>query len=230
MILAALQSAAIRLLGRKPAVFFGAPSSATFELEITDLANEVAQDICQYQDWQGLTRIATIVGDGGTSAYDLPVDYGRQLLDSDLQQPTNWLWGFGHITNLNDFLALQNRGLAFHPGNWTIYAGQLHFTPAPSGEAQFPYITANYAVGADATAKPAFDLDTDTFVLPERLLTLGLVWRWREGKKLDATGDQEAFVKALDEYGAKDKGSSILRINGRRRMSNTSVPYMGVAY
>src|SRR3546814_5464552 len=52
---------------------------------------------------------------------------------------------------------------------------------------------------------------SDTFLLPERLLTLGLVWRWRENKKLDATGDQEAFIKALDEYAAKDKGSRVIR-------------------
>src|SRR3546814_14673647 len=56
---------------------------------------------------------------------------------------------------------------------------------------------------------------SDTFLLPERLLTLGLVWRWRENKNLDATGDQEAFIKALDEYAAKDKGSRVIRSRSR---------------
>lgn len=227
-ILGALQSASTRLLGKKPGTFFGAPLSSVFEMEIADLVNEVAQDIAKYQDWQALTKVALVTADG-SSEYDLPTDYDRQLLSSDLQQRTNWMWGYTHITDINDFLFQQNTGWNGVPGGWIIYGGKLRFSPAPSGETQYPYITKNYALGSDSTPKPQFDADTDSFVLPERLLTLGLVWRWRENKKLDASGDQEAFVKALDEYAGKDSGSSIIRFNGRRR-GNTSVPYMGYAW
>src|SRR3546814_14852216 len=66
---------------------------------------------------------------------------------------------------------------------------------------------------------------SDTFLLPERLLTLGLVWRWRENKKLDATGDQEAFIKALDEYAAKDKGSRVIRSRSRLRLPGTHIAW-----
>src|SRR3546814_5777256 len=47
-ILAALQSASLRLAGQRPASFFG--SSGLLEQELCDLSNEVAEDICQYQD------------------------------------------------------------------------------------------------------------------------------------------------------------------------------------
>jgi hypothetical protein len=229
MILTAMQSAAIRVLGRRPNTFFGA--SQTFEgFEITDWVNEVAQDIAKYQDWQGLTRVAVLTGNGGQTVFALPTDYDRQLQDADIQRNGYSLWGYVHIKNLNDFLASQDSGWANTiPGGWIICGNSLNFSPAPSGEARFPYISKNWAIGADGTPKAAFDADTDSFVLPERLLTLGLVWRWRENKKLDATGDQEAFIKALDEYGSSDKGSSIIRHNRARRSLNTAVPYMGVA-
>lgn len=229
MILSAMQSAAIRVTGQRPPVFFGA--SQKFEgLEITDLVNEVAQDIAQYQDWQELTRVAVLTGGDGRVAFDLPTDYDRQLIDADVQRAGYALWGYSHVDNINDFLASEDSGWANTiPGGWIIYGGQMRFSPAPMGEARFPYVSKNYAVSADGVPKSAFTADTDTFVLPERLLTLGLVWRWRENKKLDASGDQEAFIKALDEYAGKDKGSGIIRRGRPRRWGNTSVPYMGVA-
>lgn len=227
MILSALQSTAVRLVGRKPSTFFGA--SGVFEMEICDLVNEVAQDIAKYQDWQALVKIASFTGDGSTSEVDLPSDYDRQLINTDIQQSTNWVWGYYHITDINEFIFRQNSGWQPYPGGWIIYDNKLHFSPAPSGPSEYPYISNAWAKNG-ATVKTVFDSDTDEFVLPERLLTLGLVWRWRENKKLDATGDQEAFVKALDEYAAKDAGSQIYRVWARRRWPNASVPYMGMAY
>lgn len=230
MILSAMQSASIRVLGRRPMTFFGA--SQNFEgLEITDLVNEVATDIAAYHDWQELTRVALLEGGAGVTEFDLPSDYDRQLQDSDVARAGYALWGYAHIGNINDFLASQDSGWANTiPGGWIIYDGKMRFSPAPMGEARFPYISKNWAVGADGTAKAQFDADTDTFVLPERLLTLGLVWRWRENKKLSAEGDQEAFIKALDEYAAKDSGSGIIRRGRPRRWGNTVVPYMGVTW
>lgn len=218
-ILAALQSAAIRLIGRKPGTFFGA--SGTFELEITDLANEVAQDAAKYRDWQALVKTATITGDGTDTEFDLPADFDRMLIRSDVQDATSWAWGYSHFLDINAFRYEEARGFAPNPGGWIISGGKLLFAPAPSGQATFPYITKNWAVGSNSAGKAAFTSDSDTFALEDRLLTLGLVWRWRENKKLDYTGDMEAFTKALDEYAAKDGGSRVIRRNSRRSYPGT---------
>lgn len=210
-----MQSAAIRLLGQRPGAFFG--GSGTFEMEIADLVNEVAIDIAKYQDWQAMTAFATLTVDGVQTVFDLPADYDRMLLDARIQQATSWFWGYQRVTDLNEFEWLKNIGWGMYPGIWVMYANQLHFTPAPAQNATYPYVTKNYAIDAGTQApKAAFTSDTDAFRLPERLLTLGLIWRWRENKKLDATGDQEAFIKALDEYAAKDRGSRVYRSNSRR--------------
>lgn len=213
-IFSALQSAALRVAGLKPASFFG--SSGQIEMELCDLINEVAEDICQYQDWQALTKVHSETGDGATEIFDFPADYDRQLLNADIQDLESWAWGYEHITDINDFLYQRQRGMILTPGAWIIYEGRMHFTPAPTGDASFPYISKFYAIDtAELTRKAAFDADTDTFVLKERLLTLGLIWRWREMKKLDFTGDQEAFTKAIDEYASKDAGSKVIRFGGR---------------
>lgn len=224
-ILDAMQSASIRLVGRKPSVFFS--SQGQFELEITNLANEVALDCIASDDWQALTKIHPIAGDGTTEAFDFPADYDRQLLNTDVQDLTNWAWGYEHISNINDFMYRRARGFEPYPGAWIIYGNQFQFYPAPvtGNTATFPYVSKYYAKSAAGTAKGAFDTDTDTFLLPERLLTLGLVWRWREMKKLDYTGDMEAFQKCIDELSARDKGSQIIRGGSRWRGINASVAY-----
>lgn len=223
-ILAAMQSAAVRLLGQKPGTFFG--SSNTFELEITDLVNEVARDVAKYQDWQGLIRFATISGDSSATEFPLPADYDRMLQDAAIQDTTAWAWGYYRAADINEYTWLVNTNWGPYPGVWALYADTLHFQPAPASSATYPYVTSAFAKDAGTQAgKSEFTSDTDIFLLPERLLTLGLVWRWRENKKLDASGDQEAFIKALDEYAAKDKGARAYRRNGGARLAGTHLAW-----
>lgn len=224
-LLTSLQSAAIRLVGQKPQTFFGA--QGTFELELTDMANEVAADIARYQDWRVLTKVAEIAGDGAKTEFDLPTDYDRMTTGADVADFSGWFWGYHGYADLNGFLFAEGRGFSGAPGGWLIYGGKLRFAPAPtaSATASFPYISKHWAIDASTASKPAFTKDDDTFALEERLLTLGLVWRWRENKKLDASGDQEAFVKALDEYAVKDGGSRMYRKNARRGFPGTHLAW-----
>ena len=217
-VLGALQSAALRLVGRKPTLFFA--SDDTLEMELCDLINEVAQDIAKYRDWQALQRVQTLSGNGTQTVFDLPADYDRMMVADGVQDTQNWLWDYQAFDNLSDFLFNEARGFQAHPGGWVITGGKMKFSPAPTAgqTAVFPYITRNIARAENGAAKAVFDDDLDVFLLPERLLTLGLVWRWRENKKLDASGDQEAFIKALDEFAGKDGGSRVYRYGGRARL------------
>lgn len=222
-ILAAMQSAAIALIGRKPTGFMS--SSDKFELEISDLINEVAEDVARYQDWQALQVSATLTGNGTATSFDLPADYSRMLKNTDVTSSAYRLWGFFRYDDINDYTRDQTAGFRAAPGGWIISGGQMQFYPAPTGSALFPYISSKWAKGTDGTRKAQFDTDTDEFVLPERLLKLGLIWRWRENKKLDASGDQEAFIKALDEYAFSDGGSRVYRYSGRRSFPGTRLAW-----
>lgn len=227
-ILAAMQSAAIRLVGYRPSVFFS--SQQQFEQEIVDLVKEAAADIVKYTDWQALIEVNNFVGDNVATSFPLPDDYDRMMLTAGIQDPDNWVWGYANANSLDEFLWMKDRGWGPYPGVWTIYGNQFQFYPAPSGGAQFPYITKNYAKSADGSVKDAFTADDDDFRINggERLLTLWLVWRWRENKKMDATGDEENFVKAIDEVAAKDRGSRVYRSGTSRNWGNTRVawPYL----
>lgn len=220
-ILPALQSAALRLYGRKPAIFFG--SGEQFEAELCDWANEVARDIAEKHDWQALVRVQTFSGNGEVTAYDMPQDYDRQLLRSEVQTGGGYAWGYQHVPDINDFLAIKEDGFTPYPGVYCIYGNQMHVFPAPAtgSSAVYPYLSKNIARGNGGALKPQFTDDTDDFLLPDRLLTLGIIWRWRENKKLDCTADEDAFNEALSLYTARDKGSRIQTRNSRISRWNT---------
>lgn len=226
-VLAALQKAALRLAGRKPVAFFGASEGETLELELASLSETVADDIAKYHDWQQLTALSQVAGDGTAVDFPLPDDFDRFPLSGGIQDFNSWFWGYHHYADLDAFLFDEARDFNAAPGGWIIYGDRLRFAPAPAvaQSARFAYISKNYALAENGSPKPTFTADTDTFRLPERLLTLGLVWRWREDKGLYSAGDEAAFVKALDEEAGKDKGPTIIRRNGGGSRLNTHVAY-----
>lgn len=207
----ALQSASVKLVGYKPAVFF--TSDEEFELQLVDLINDAARDICRTQDWTVLQRTYTISGNGELAEFPLPPDYDRMNIEAELQDPSNWAWGYAHIRNMNEWIYRSQSGFQPYPGGWILFDNKLHFTPPPAvgNQAIFPYISNQRVIGADAVPKTLFTADDDSFVLPEELLMLWLVWRWREQKRLDATNDQANFVKMFNEYATKDGGSKVIR-------------------
>lgn len=221
----AMKAAALRVAGYRPAAFFG--STQNLEMELSDLVNEVAQDVAKYQDWQALTKIASYGGNGTVTVYDLPSDYDR-MTQTAMIQGDSWFCGYSPYTDMNAFIYDSESGFPGIIGAWIMYGDQIHIHPAPSQTIRYPYQSKNWARGQNGNLKSEFTDDNDEFLLPERLLTLGLVWRWREGKKLDAMGDQEAFIKALDEYAAKDGGTKIIRRNSRVVFGRARLAFPGV--
>lgn len=221
-VLTAAQSAMIRLVGQKPTTIFS--SQNKMEMEIADLSTEVAVDIMKSNDWRALTKFQTLTGDGTITAFDLPADYDRMALAEDVTDPNNWFWGYSQAQSLTDWMQITSSGFfGITPGWWIILEGQMHFAPAPSdgNQAKFAYISKN--IGRDATLAPiaAFTSDDDTFVLSERLLTLGLIWRWKAQKGIEYAEDLANFEKALSENAGRDKGATVIRKGAPYRSLNT---------
>ena len=206
----------MRLVGRKPSAFFA--STGTFELEMTSLLNDVARDIAASHDWQALTKVHTFAGDGATTAFDKPSDYDRMVHGAGMSDATSWLCGYTRVPDMDTWIAIQNgEFLGIAPGWWILLADQFQFAPALSSgaKAKLPYISSCIVRGKDGLPKSSFEADTDSFVLSERLLTLALIWRWREMKKLDTSDELAAFEKAFAEIAGRDGGSRVIRKGGR---------------
>lgn len=217
-ILQVVQKAALRVIGNKPDSAFAPNRDQKTVEELVDLANDVAVSMAESQDWQALTKIATITGDGTETQFDLPSDYDRMAVASSLVDPANWFWGYGQISTVNEWLRLKSLGYQWiTPGAWIIIGNQFNFLPAPgaSQQAEYPYITKNVVLDTGGTPKETFTTDTDTFRLDERTLTLGTIWRWKEQKGLEYAEDMQTYEIALSQRQAKDTGGRVIR-NGPR--------------
>jgi hypothetical protein len=69
-----------------------------------------------------------------------------------------------------------------------------------------------------------FTTDNDTFVLPERLLRLGMIWQWKAYKGGAYAEDIANYEDALNELQGNDKPSPII-IGGQAQSGSTSYPY-----
>lgn len=212
-VLSAAQDAAIQMSQTEPSSLFSTTDKFAKELRI--LANTAAVAIMKAYDWQILTKRATITGDGTDMSFPLPDDYDRMAKKTNLASSATNI-DLIKATDLDQWDYFQNHMSTTVPGYWMVLGGEVQIRPAPGAGVvhSYYYISKNIA-----TVKAAFNSDTDAFLLPERLLTLSLIWRWRSSKRLEYAEDMQNFEIAMGEETATDKGSRIL-VSGRQ-----SVPY-----
>lgn len=207
-----------------PSQFMAATSREMVELQ--ELVRDTAAMIAQGYAWQKLSGIATITGDGTTEDWDLEDDYdwmpdGNQLWSSSLQQPlakvmTQDEWLHTLVMTTNPIL-----------NQWIIYGGQIHIRQALGSAvtAKYFYQSNNYAAASGGSAKETFTTDSDTFRLDERLLKLGLIWRWKADKGVPYTEHLEDYETLKGQLIARDKGSTVLRVGNRGAPADVTIAY-----
>lgn len=211
--LTAATSASIRLGVNKPSTFFS--GTGRFEQEIVDLADEVVTDIIKAHDWRSLIKQKEMIGDGVTTAFDLPSDYDRMPKNADVGRMNWYTWGYVDAPDLNFWNDLINGLASPSPGYWIMLDGQMQFIPPVSADttAEYYYVSNASIIDADTNErKSQFEKDGDSFVLDERLLTLGLIWRWRAMKRLDYAEDLQNYEIRLSQLSGEDKGARIIRM------------------
>ena len=142
-----------------------------------------------------------------------PDDYDRmleksQLWTSSLETPLT------PISDRDEWLGLDIQSFDFVVNAWIIYGGQVHIKPAVASAATVKYWYQSNLIITDsgATNIAEFSDDADTFRLSERLLKLGLIYKWREMKGLPYAENMADFEMEKAKLIARDKGSRIIRI------------------
>lgn len=221
-ILSACQDAAVKLNQTKPSSVFSA--SDKFASELVLQANETAASLLKEEhDWRDLTRLATLPGDASTIAFDLPDGYERMIKGGKLHSLRFRNATFRAARDLDEWLYLNDSLLVGSPGNWIILGGQMQiFPPMPVSDSARFYFISNLIVSG---TKTKFTQDSDTFALDERLLFLGIVWRWRASKRMEYSEDLQDYEIAKQSAMGKDKGSQIITVGKQRLSRGADVAY-----
>jgi hypothetical protein len=193
------------------------------QAEMLSLANEMAQRVAyDTREWTRLKVVGTFTGDGvitppndalvGTTMFDLPVNFKRMLLTSNVWRSSNTQTPMVFIPDADEWLNRRARGWISGLGEWTILGGQMHITPVmPVGEnATYAYLDKNCIALNSGGFGEEFMNDADRFVLDERLLKLGMLWQWKANKGSPYAEDMGTYSDALTMAMGSDQPAPII--------------------
>ena len=227
-----------------PGSIFLTPSQDRTMWEFVNLANEMVQRISyDVRDWTILRTLATLTGpgtvsaDGRESTFPLPAGYQRLLKSASLYRSANPLKPMQFISDSDQWLyrAIQGFGFINPWGEWTIYGGQLHIRPPlaaaitgppamPAETVKFFYMRNTCVNLASGGVGTKFVADNDTWVLPDRLLRLGMIWQWKASKGGTYAEDIANYEDCLAMIAGSDKPGPII-VGGRAQTGTVGYPY-----
>lgn len=203
-------------------------STARTLVEMQAVVNRTAELIRDEHDWQALRNIASIGGDGVADDFALPEDYARMPKRAELRPTDRTFCALEHVLSTDEWLERELQGFINPLGEWTIYGDRVHIRPRLSNTQVIKYVYVKGTMVKPATGqnKFRFTADDDTFVLPERLLELGIIWVWKKSKN-------QAYASELDDYEQavalaidSDKGSKpVLRGSSQLRGVKNAWPW-----
>jgi hypothetical protein len=229
-VLSAVQQAAPWIGITVPTVLFTATDRTSVEMQA--MVNETAKAIAEDYDWQRLKVLNTITGDGSEEDWDLPSDYARMPKKAGLWPSDEPNAPLEHVESEDRWLALDVSDFDAVHGRWILYGNQIHIKPAVASAATVKHFyMSNKLVAASAGAsltKTDFTVDTDEFFLGDRILRLGIIWRWKAAKGRPYAEDMTNYNIARDQLASGDKGARILHLGNRRIPADVTIAYPGV--
>lgn len=192
---------------------------AMLEEEITDLSGRGA--------WQALTlealhttvatesqgAITTIASDGfryvkSNTMWDRSTNEYIQVVDGP-----DWQWQKGFANTAPDYLVRIRDGLLISTP-----------TPVAGNTWAFEYVTWNAILDTDgSTKKQYFEADTDTFLLPEPIVAMGLRWRWKKEKGFEYAEDFRTYEMMVEDALSRDGLHKTLYQSGPGRTAHPKI-------
>ncbi len=118
---------------------------------------------------------------------------------------------------------LSTTGPRYH---YRIRGGKLLINPTPTASLSwaFEYVSKNWILGVDGTTyKQYFTLDTDTILLPETLVLMGLRWRWKKEKGMDYAEDFRTYETQVKDALGRDGGKKTLSMAGGQAQARPGI-------
>ena len=192
--------------------------------QLLALANIDGRMLAEEYSWQQLivqtsfTTTATEEQTNGT----LAADFGWMVPET-MYNRTTTLPVVGPI-NPREWQELLANGVNVSDPRYRIRANKILFSPVPpaSESVYYEYVSRYWCESSGGTDQEDWAADSDLPRLPENVLTLGLVWRWRAAKGLDYSEDFRTWEIARDRVAARQGAKRKLSIVG-----NTSPRYPG---
>lgn len=191
------------------------------------MANEEGEELAEVGDWSELHRLATITTVDSQAEYAFPSDYARMVRETEWDEadstpllgPTSaqeWrLIKSGFLGS--GVVGRRYRIMRSTSDTSNVVVIDPTPTSADAGEdLTFEYISKNWCQSSGGTAQALWAADDDTPLLPERLVRLGVVVRWKRSTGLEFGSELVEYNNVLSRALGRTRPAVTLSLSGRR--------------
>jgi hypothetical protein len=198
-------------------------STDTSTIQLEAVANQEGRAQVQKYRWEVLIKEGshtTIAAESQGAMTTIATDFGRFSNNTLWNRTTNRRY-FGPITDSEwqRILAVVSGGITNY---FRIRGGNLlmHPTPTVGQSVKFEYVSTDWVDTSGGTTANAdkFTADSQTTVLEEELVILGVVWRFLKLKGLPYDQQFVDYQNRVSEYSGHDGASPIVRMGGPSRV------------
>ncbi len=188
-------------------------------IRLFDLAQEEGKELAGRKLWQELIQEASFTTEAGKADYELAtIAPGFDYMLNDTE------WNRSERRKLNgpvspaEWQRDQTYLSASIYKDYRIRNNKIWLYPTP-GEAQtyyFEYVTKNWCISQNDALQSEWKADSDTAVLDEELMILGLRWRFKKSKGLSYAEDFRTYEMQVQRALGRSGAAPTLSITRKR--------------
>ena len=168
----------------------------------------------------------------GQQSYSFPVDFNYIINQTEWDR--GYRWQLLGPVSAQEWQVLKSGLSPTGPRRrFRIMAGQLYIDPVPydTNTLVFEYFSKNWVLTATGASSNVFTTDTDTPIIPDDALTLGVKWRFLESKGMDYQQAYKTYTDCVDRHLSRAAAARVLSLSqsqsGLRLISNGNIPDTG---
>ncbi len=207
-----------------PTVVIGSNDPQTQQL--LAIIQDTGDDLMALHEWNVLITDKSWAIVSSSQSEPFPDDWKNWLDTASVWVSSSLLIPLsGPVLNADVWHRLVTMPGTWFPGYWRYTNQEILTLGLNTGVTAFTqYISKNWILSSDGVTRlPEFVSDDDTVLLPEVLLRLGTIWRWKQSKGLDYAEDMRNYELAKERDIAADRRPS--PINMRRIIHPDAPPY-----
>ena len=191
--------------------------------QLLALAQREGKQLMRMSDWAILKKEHTFSTSSGTAAYALPSDFDRLVLETSYNRSDNDILT-GPISSAE--YQLVNHGMATTGTTEkfrlkaTSNALKFELDPTPSSTQTigFEYVSNQFCQSSGGSGQAAWAADTDTGILDETTMEMGITWRFKQAHGLDFAEDFRQYQLEVRQAIARNGSAPILQLDDARKL------------
>ena len=191
--------------------------------QLLALAQREGKQLMRVSDWAILKKEHTFSTSSGTAAYALPSDFDRLVLETSYNRSENDILT-GPISSSE--YQLVNHGMATTgtTEKFRLKAAsnalkfELDPTPSSTQTIGFEYVSTQFCQSSGGSGQAVWTADTDTGILDETTMEMGITWRFKAAHGLEYGEDYKQYQLEVRQAVARNGSSPVLQLDDARKL------------